>query len=743
MNMKSIIKCGLLLLGIGAATVSCEDMFKAENTLVTTNLTPQDTLFHAMGILKKMQKLADRTVLLGEVRADLVTVDESHAPVAIQELGNNEVSSTNIYNQPADYYAVINSCNIYLANVDQDRKSQGTRGFFEKEILAVKCYRAWCYLELIKIYGEVPFLTTPVLTSDDAESIVASGQKAGAMEILNYLIDDLMGYPFSQHLNENNDWRSAYGTQTFANIRFNEMVIPIRALLAELYLWRASYQGEGDAAQQDYVNAIRMYHDYFNFPKEEINTGRSTAEWRSRDEETPGDATSYWSNFNDEDECAGVLPVDTSIYHGTVTELRAVFNSLLCNNYYPAVTPSDRLKSLSKSQDYCQLLNEADRVVLYYREHGENYYSQYKTMEGDLRLYSITDGRNNVWSNSEEHRNNSSYNDVRYYNRKYGNDNRAVRHLPFIPFYRNKILYLHMAEALNRAGFTETAFAILKYGLSYYTLTNRNLISQQEFDKLCEIKSLGFTTTEPKYSYLSEADKQDEQKVEEKKKLAEKTMGSFVVWSSEVFGTYTLMKEGATYNRSIEENSTRALQRGIHSFGSGDTEYNEKYYLDDEETRAQAPSYDTIQYVQLRDVGIQPVWDRAAQRKYKNNHDLFLVDSLKWAEDYEFNIWAQEENARKPEVVAQQIEEYYNNDEIHAKRKVHVAKLILDEEALEGAFEGLRFYDLMRFQMQEGVSITPGSIISMPAFMSENPEKYGSTPSGMVGKPWFLTLPSR
>ena len=58
MKLKSIIACGLLLLGMGAATTSCEDMFEAENNLVTTDLTPNDTLYQMMGIVQRMQKLA-------------------------------------------------------------------------------------------------------------------------------------------------------------------------------------------------------------------------------------------------------------------------------------------------------------------------------------------------------------------------------------------------------------------------------------------------------------------------------------------------------------------------------------------------------------------------------------------------------------------------------------------------------------------------------------------------------------
>ena len=228
MKFKSIIACGLLLLGVGAATTSCEDMFTAENKLVTTDLAPKDTLYQVMGIVQRMQKLADRTVLLGEVRADLVEVDPIHASADIQELAANNVSTTNAYNRPADYYAVINNCNIYLAHVDSMRYGQGTDRYFEKEVCAVKCFRAWCYLELLKIYGEVPFVTEPVVTSDAAEAIVASGKKSGMNEILSFLINDLAKYPY---MDDNNDLSQSYGNQSYAGIRYDKMFIPVRALL--------------------------------------------------------------------------------------------------------------------------------------------------------------------------------------------------------------------------------------------------------------------------------------------------------------------------------------------------------------------------------------------------------------------------------------------------------------------------------------------------------------------------------
>ena len=94
MKLKSIIACGLLLLGMGAATTSCEDMFEAENNLVTTDLTPNDTLYQMMGIVQRMQKLAERTVLLGEVRADLLDVDNIHSTAYLQGLFENTPEKT-------------------------------------------------------------------------------------------------------------------------------------------------------------------------------------------------------------------------------------------------------------------------------------------------------------------------------------------------------------------------------------------------------------------------------------------------------------------------------------------------------------------------------------------------------------------------------------------------------------------------------------------------------------------------
>jgi hypothetical protein len=652
-----------------------------------------------MGIIKRMQKLADRTVLLGEVRADLVDVDPLHASADIQELAANNVSAANVYNQPSDYYAVINSCNIYLAYVDSMRNSQGTRKYFEKEILAAKCFRAWCYLELLKIYGDVPYIRTPVLNSDNAEEIVASGKKEGMVTIVTDMINDLVNFRAA----ENDELRQSYGDRTFNGIRYSEMVIPVRAMLAELYLWRASYTGN----ESDYINAIRMYHDYFTFPSEEINTGRARANWPSRDSERPS-ASDYNSNFLDASQCAGVLPMETSQYYGTVSKLRGVFCSLDSNNYYPAVVASQRAKDISKAQDYCQFLVEGGGLPeIYFREHDPNLYSDYKTMEGDLRLYAVSDGPDNVKDNSSNSHENSSYNNMYYLNRKYGTTTNGNSYLPFVPYFRNNILYLHFAEALNRAGFPETAFAILKYGLSYYTLTNRDIVSKDEFDRLSLITSIGFTVQEPKFT--------DDD-------LKKQTTGTAAIWSSDVFATYFIVPLDQMNPQRIVEGGNY-IQLGIHSFGSGDSEYNDRYFLDDEETKSGLKAY-------KEDLELEEV----PRLSRNSTHE----DSVEYDRVVAYNAYADSVNIAQKDSVDSYNAEYLASPDIRTKRQAHVSKLILEEEALEGVFEGQRFYDIMRYQMQEMGGAAIGTTITMPAYIEE---KYGTT-TKMAGKPWFLKLPS-
>jgi hypothetical protein len=271
-----------------------------------------------------------------------------------------------------------------------------------------------------------------------------------------------------------------------------------------------------------------------------------------------------------------------------------------------------------------------------------------------------------------------------------------------------------MAEALNRAGFPETSFAVLAYGLSYDILNNRDIISQDEFDRLCEIKSYGFTLQDTKYTG----------------DLLAQTTGSFVIWPSNVFATpdknvasTSISSSGVIY---VLVDGQSKQNMGIHSLGSGDTEYNKYYYLDDEETKAGLTAYP-----------VSPDYADVPKLNSRSTaEDSLAYDSIVAYNDSLLAIYSAE--VSKIDSINAK---YLSSEPILAKRQAHVKKLILDEEALEGAFEGLRFYDLLRYQMQEGKVSGSSAVISLPDYIKES---YGTMETdNMTGKPWYLTLPAR
>ena len=123
-TMKRIqhIACAAYVLIASGLFASCGDMLDKESDLVMYSDKPHlndptDTIYSVIGIQNKMQALADRTILLGEVRGDLVTVN-NYASSDLRDMANFNIGDDNRYNNPRDYYAVINNCNYYLAYAD-------------------------------------------------------------------------------------------------------------------------------------------------------------------------------------------------------------------------------------------------------------------------------------------------------------------------------------------------------------------------------------------------------------------------------------------------------------------------------------------------------------------------------------------------------------------------------------------------------------------------------------------------
>lgn len=421
--------CGLM------AVTSCSDMLDTKSDMVEFEEdnhlnTPQDTLYSVMGIIREMQVIADRTVLLGEVRADLLT-PMPQATTDIKEMAALDFTGDNQYNQVSDYYAVINNCNYFIAHADTALQRLGKK-IFEKEFAAVKTYRAWTYLQLAKVYGQVPLVTEPVMTEKEADAAMAM-PRSGIQEICNYFISDLQPYVDTE-LPQYGEINSLSSTRFF---------IPVRVLLGEMCLWAGRYQ---DAAQ--------YLAQYLTKRESPVTTETNAASWYvSNLEFASGSVLSsgFISGITDDGSSENIsyIPMETSELYGVKSALSDVYESTINNDYYFQVAPSEAMLDLSASQDYIieQKNTETDIDTIRVPKTG----LRRATMRGDLRLDAS-------YSEREVNRSETDH---------FSPELQTIAKLPdnFVSLYRVQRVYLLFAEALCRAGYPSAAFCILKYGL--------------------------------------------------------------------------------------------------------------------------------------------------------------------------------------------------------------------------------------------------------------------------------------
>ena len=141
MKLKSyIFQIALAAAGVGVLG-ACEDMLEPTSEYVMYDddhlNSPSDTASSLIGLIYKLEAIGDRTNLLGEVRGDLVTVRNS-ADADLQDLADFNVTDENKYNDPRDYYAIINNCNYYITHADMNAYDNRGNQIFLKEMAQVK-----------------------------------------------------------------------------------------------------------------------------------------------------------------------------------------------------------------------------------------------------------------------------------------------------------------------------------------------------------------------------------------------------------------------------------------------------------------------------------------------------------------------------------------------------------------------------------------------------------------------------
>ena len=449
-------------------------MLETEST--RWNIDPEigektDSVFYAFGILQAMQQLADQYVFQGEMRGDLVKTTP-YTDNNLRQLADFSATTANKYDSAYVYYRVINNCNYYIAHCDTALYRGSTNVVIDKYV-AAKAIRAWAYLQLGRNYKQVPFFTEPltkISQIDDntfpeltLDGIVA--QLASDLEQYSGYLTPSLGYVGTNAFSVGSPtWES---TAKLVAPRY--CFIPVDVVLGDMYLETEQF----DAAARHYINYLvtTPYDNKSMFVAPMASKSLSTGRFGAADDDLPSrmlisaeiNTSPAWSGIfarNQVNDLVTFIPMAVSRENGPTTQVPLTFGF----NYYATSEENARIGSLREPyveeiqllpSDALNQLSDSTEYYFYTAHSGQtNSFDSISIAKcGDMRLRSViqqtmVDDSTKQWIDKY----------------KYAN----------IVLYRTSTVWLRLAEAFNRLGMPDAAFAILKDGISDALVSKNN-----------------------------------------------------------------------------------------------------------------------------------------------------------------------------------------------------------------------------------------------------------------------------
>ncbi len=236
-NIKG--KFSLIVLSTLIGFTSCQDFLEVEpQDKLNENQVYRD-VFDAdaaiVGLYGKLMGLAEKYVVLNELRADLVSPTEN-ADLTFQELHEHSVSVSNPYANPKDFYELINNCNDILKNFRLMRADfRLDPDEFNERYSDIGTLRSWLYLQLGMHYGNVPYITDPIEDIND----IGDPDKFPKIP-LDQLIDELVAFTESLPYTDpySGDSSLVINVDGYNTAKF---FINKGCLLGDLQLWKGNY----------------------------------------------------------------------------------------------------------------------------------------------------------------------------------------------------------------------------------------------------------------------------------------------------------------------------------------------------------------------------------------------------------------------------------------------------------------------------------------------------------------------
>ena len=452
------------------ATTSCEDMLMTGNDSMVTNPeldNKTDSVFYALGIAQAMQQLADQYFFIGEMRGELVTTTDQ-TDNNLRQLADYSATTSNRYDSAYVYYKVINNCNYYLTHRDTTLTT-GSTNVTINEYAAVEAWRAWAYLQLARTYGGnekgIPFYTEPLTTISQIEN--ANFPELTLTQIVAELAPSLEKYSGLQV--------PTFGTNSYSvgntnwgiakNINPELIFVPVDVILGEMYL-----------EDGQWLKAAQHYCKYLcdnKLTSEDMAVFRHfwadnmSLNWFAEDFERSYNLlvdgyTQIFDNLASPKDVLTYIPMAVSSQRGQTTNIPLAFGYDYYSTSLSNACPRAEEVQIAPSDTYYGLTEDCD---FYYFPKNMNG----TTLEPNpnaVKVCKIGDGRavySDGYGNSNSDRailNRDASDSTKIYIGKMKNAN--------VYLFRTSTIYLHLAEALNRLGHPDAAFAILRNGISTY-----------------------------------------------------------------------------------------------------------------------------------------------------------------------------------------------------------------------------------------------------------------------------------
>ncbi|MBO4810255.1 MAG: RagB/SusD family nutrient uptake outer membrane protein [Prevotella sp.] len=452
LNIKKHLAIGLVCCGIATAMTGCQDLFETDSDrqIFDPALDQKtDSMFYTLGILKGLQQVADQYVMTGEMRGDLVQTNQ-YTETDLRRLADFTADVTNKYDSAYLYYRIINNCNYYIAHRDTSLRT-GSRQVTLPEYAEALAVRAWTYMQLCKTYGSVPFYTDPLTSIGDANSKLNSMDLQG---VCDALMPELIKFSGTQVPDYGEMTAGVLSSSSSSDnpvekrVRSKFAMLPIDLVMGDLYLETNQY----DKAAKSYFRYLRdneMILDdaYIDPTSDNIMTLMRDKMPASMYITTAGFQWDAIFNEASTYDLISLVPMAANQLRGCVTELPRYFGYDFYSTTGGGATSTKRYlieRQIDASQAYVAL---SDSQAYYYLPNEPIGASTTVSVAdlGDLRRHQTF---------LQVSKDDSLF----YVMRKFRSAN--------IPIYRTATVYLRLAEAVNRMGHPDIAFAILKDGIN-------------------------------------------------------------------------------------------------------------------------------------------------------------------------------------------------------------------------------------------------------------------------------------